>query len=227
MGRTKPRRRNAECAVWQASMPSFSFDELQKGLTLPQPIRLPPFDVRAAIDEFCCEYGLRVKHCTQLLGPLHNKSLWAAVEAHDLLATRAREHPDELHVLVTTEFNIEAMMLHMNAVFQMDRPAFWEDSSSILFYCHERLHAMLYQGHYTLPCYDIDDVRVLRNMLKTLLPDEECVICMADMSEEESTHPFVCGHGMCVSCGREHIQSCPTCNSPLKPTIKVRFVPSS
>ena len=219
--RTKPKRRDAECAVWwRTSMPS-SFDAWQKLLILPRPIRLPPFDVRAAIDGFGREHGLRVKHCTELLGPLHNKSLRAAVEAHDLLAARAKKHPDELHVLVTTEFNIEAMMLHMNAVFQMDSPGFRGESGSTL-YCHKRLHAMLYQGHYALPFYDIDDVRVLRNILKTLLPDEECVICMADMSEEESAHPFVCGHGMCVACGRELSQSCPTCNSPLKPKVKVR-----
>ena len=208
----KPKnQRKTECVEKHvASMPS-SYEELQKMLIarMPRPIRLPPFDVRATIDEFGREHGLRVKHCSALLGPLHNKSLRAVEEAYALLGDRAK----------TTEFNIEAVILYMNAVFQLGTLTSEDDDMHI--HCYNQLHAIIYQGRYVLPIYDIEDAGVLRNMLKTLLPDEECVICLADLSEEACTHPFICGHGLCVTCGNDQIQVCPICKSKCKQSVKV------
>jgi hypothetical protein len=205
------------------STPAEQWRLLERISGVPDPIRLPRFDAAAELAAMARDRGLDFEDATPELGWEHNAQLAACVHFVEALARRARERPRTLLVVVATAANVEAVQRHLGALYQVSLFGQYARQTA--------LHALGMLGDEVACAFDlVDDRQALRNCFAALLPDWECVVCLAERAEvDASVAAFECCHSLCRACflQAETLAHCPVCRARPLARADARLLASS
>ena len=182
-------------------------DFLSKMVKLPHNFWLPAFDVGGEIEKLSTSYGYAHYDVTRLFNK-HNRDIqkWKVAEAYDLVVTRAKKFPNTLHFAVTSEANLEAMR-YLQVFMQFDSP----DFDNVIKLDDSMMHVVVFQGQFTIRCFDLKEPKQLVVQLQCFDPNGECPICLVKLLDVETEAPFTCRHQLCKACCKQVLRACPLC----------------
>ena len=193
---------------------------VERAAIVPSNLWLPKFDVKAVVTQFASDQHCEVYDASSMFNVMRGDALKVDT-ALVLLSQRSQKHPNVLHFVQMSEYNVEAL-LAADILLQV-RDVF-EGLSDAIAVGQHLLHAFcVFQGA-TIKMHDVRDAVVLRAVLTQIETDAECMICLEDLCNLQTTLPFACGHPICRGCFEQNrLRECAKCRT-VSPWKAQRYV---